>query len=180
MSNVDPGKALNIENFDTEKTAPLPRLQGKIEIEGFKDKEGFLSQRFVDGDYAMPPDMFAAVVRAGQKIKAYVQSQNIDILQYGFDLDGNGTLTDREAGAALAAAAMRTHDVEKSAAKGGGFSIISIMGTEFDLTAPLTERQKLIAKQVLGDNSAGSTTNTSSANADFIRTMIAANAKITD
>jgi hypothetical protein len=117
-----------------------------------------------DGNYKFAPEVQQALRDAGKSLRGEVEAYNndpenagrkIDIRGLGLDLNKDGTISDEELGAGLAAASMNNKTTWMDGNKGREpIHTRSALaeGQKLHMHGPLTAKQKEIAKKIMADN----------------------------
>jgi hypothetical protein len=111
-----------------------------------------------DGDYVLPEELAKGVVQMGKELIELAAANKIDLVKLGFDLTGDEKITPEKVGSALCALSFDSTIVSGLDYAQQAKSIESIFHNSFVFQDqdPLRPGQREIAKQVWGDNFAGS------------------------
>jgi hypothetical protein len=104
-----------------------------------------------NGDYKVPKDLQEAIEQAGQEFLKYAEENSIDLVAYGFDINGDGKVGHFEAGSGCAAFALE-HGMRLQPGKAKE-EIASIFNDgNFVIKKALKGENWRAAEQILGDN----------------------------
>jgi len=123
-----------------------------------------------NGDYKVPKDFQDAIEATGAEFLQYAEDNGIDLVAYGFDINGDGAVGPKEAGAGCTAFALE-HGMRIPPGKTRE-EIASIFNDgHFTIRKALKGENWKAAEQILGDNwphEVKKPTNTDEADKEFV------------